>query len=190
MLFEQTADDGAGLLIETFPDGWWHGALPDNRRIVAVINDTDLFAVEPQPARWIHARSAQRSAAAPARAPIGSPVLRPAGSRHVTRDTTLPLLCVGDAASCFDPVSGQGIFKALRSGIFASYSVGDLLCRADDSGLRRYRRFIADEFLGYRGTLLEYYGQERRWAERPFWRRRIADNLATNSAAPMEAALS
>ena len=50
------------------------------------------------------------------------------------RDTKLPLLCVGDAASCFDPVSGQGIFKALRSGVFASYAVGDFRLRADDAG--------------------------------------------------------
>ena len=105
--------------------------------------------------------------------PLGSPVLRPAGSRCITRDTALPLLCVGDAASCFDPVSGQGIFKALRSGIFASYAIGDFLLRDDDAGLTRYRRLVAGEFTAYRKTLRDYYAQERRWSDRLFWQRRI-----------------
>jgi 2-polyprenyl-6-methoxyphenol hydroxylase-like FAD-dependent oxidoreductase len=121
--------------------------------------------------------------------PLGAPVLRPAGSRHVVQDTALPLLCVGDAACCFDPVSGQGLFKALRSGIFAAYAIGDVLCRDDDAGVRRYRRFIADEFAGYRATLREYYGREWRWADRLFWQRRSAD-ARPGSAVPMEAALS
>jgi flavin-dependent dehydrogenase len=121
--------------------------------------------------------------------PVGAPVLRPAGSRHVAQDTALPLLCVGDAASCFDPVSGQGLFKALRSGIFAAYAVGDFLCRDDDTGVKRYRRFITDEFLGYRKTLREYYAMERRWAGRPFWKRRIADTTRKIDA-PIEVALS
>ena len=129
-----------------------------------------------------------RHAVADAR-PIGSPALRPAGSRHIVRDTTLPLLCVGDAASCFDPVSGQGIFKALRSGIFASYAIGDFLCRADDTGLRRYRRFVTDEFAGYRKTLREYYAMERRWADRPFWQRIADEEALVSDGVPREAAL-
>lgn len=194
MLFGQAADDGVGLLIETCPDGWWYtAALPDNRRIVAAMSDADLVrALDLNRLdgfmRALGATQHLRGALADAR-PIGLPALRPAGSRHIIRDTSLPLLCVGDAASCFDPVSGQGLFKALRSGIFVAYAIGDLLLRADDSGVSRYRRFIADEFAGYRETLSEYYGMERRWAERPFWERRIAD-AARNADAPTEVALS
>ena len=177
MLFEQAADDGVGLLIETFPDGWWYtAALPDGRRIVAAMSDTDLIrSLGLNRAngfmRALGATQHVCRAVADAQ-PIGSPALRPAGSRQIVQDTTLPLLCVGDAASCFDPVSGQGLFKALRSGIFAAYAIGDFLCRDDATGLERYRRFIADEFVAYRKTLREYYGQERRWTEHPFWQRR------------------
>ena len=119
------------------------------------------------------ARSARRDlcgAVADAR-PVGSPALRPAGSRRITRDTSLPLLCVGDAASCFDPVSGQGIFKALRSGIFAAYAVANFLLRADDAGLKRFRRLVKDEFASYSKTLLEYYARTA-LGGRAFWRRR------------------
>jgi 2-polyprenyl-6-methoxyphenol hydroxylase-like FAD-dependent oxidoreductase len=177
MLFDQARDDGVGLLIETFSDGWWYtAALPGGRRIVAAMSDADL--VRPlglnRSDGFMQALGATRhvSQALAAARPLAPPVLRPAGSRHITRDTALPLLCVGDAATCFDPVSGQGIFKALRCGIFASYAIGDHL-RGDDTGLKRYRRFIADEFAGYRKTLREYYAMEQRWAERVFWRKRM-----------------
>ena len=191
MLFGAAPDDGVGLLIETFPDGWWYtAALPEGRRIVVAMSDGDLMRALDLNRRdgFLRALAATRYVrdAVGNAQPIGAPVLRPAGSRRIVQDTTLPMLCVGDAASCFDPVSGQGLFKALRSGIFASYAIGDLLCRDDDAGIRRYRRFIADAFAGYRETLTEYYAQERRWADRPFWRRRSADVI---SAAPMEAAL-
>jgi flavin-dependent dehydrogenase len=182
MLFEQAADDGVGLLIETFPDGWWYtAALPKGPRIVAAMSDADLVRSLDlnQTAGFMRALGATqhvRRAVGNAQ-PIGTPALRPAGSRHSTHDTSLPLLCVGDGACCFDPVSGQGLFKALRSGIFGAYAIGDFLCREDAAGLKRYRRFVADEFAAYRTTLSEYYGQERRWAERPFWHRRIAASV-------------
>ena len=194
MLFERAADDGAGLLIETFPDGWWYtAALPDGRRIVAAMSDADLIRSLNlnRLDGFMRALGATRhvcGAVADAR-PVGAPVLRPAGSRHIVHDTPLPLLCVGDAASCFDPVSGQGLFKALRSGIFAAYAIGDLLCRDDDTGLKRYQRFIADEFSGYRKTLRAYYAMEQRWADRVFWKRRVADTTRKIDA-PIEVALS
>ncbi len=67
----------------------------------------------------------------------------------------------------------QGNFKALRSGVFASYAIGDRLLHEDERGLARYRKFIADEFAGYCATLRDYYAQERRFAGHSFWRRRL-----------------
>jgi 2-polyprenyl-6-methoxyphenol hydroxylase-like FAD-dependent oxidoreductase len=179
MLFDSAADDGEGLLIETFADGWWYtAALPEGRRIVACMSDADLARSLGlgRADGWMRALGETdhiRRAVAGSR-PIGSPVLRPAGSRELAGDTALPLLCVGDAASCFDPVSGQGILKALRSGVFASYAIGDYLSRADDSGVRRYRKLAGGEFTSYRKTLRDYYAMEQRWRDRPFWRRRHA----------------
>jgi flavin-dependent dehydrogenase len=103
--------------------------------------------------------------------PLGAPQLRAAGSRHIVRDTALPLLCVGDAASCFDPVSGQGIFKALRGGVFASYAIADSL-RGNQTATARFRRFVKREFAAYAETLNHYYALEQRWPDRPFWQRR------------------
>jgi 2-polyprenyl-6-methoxyphenol hydroxylase-like FAD-dependent oxidoreductase len=186
MLFEDALDDGTGLLIETFGGGWWYtAALPNNRRIVACMSDADL--VRPlgigKIEGWMKALGETRHVcpALGAARPVGSPTLRLAGSRQIARDTTLPLLCIGDAASCFDPVSGQGIFKALRGGIFASYAIADALRGGDQGPVVRFRSFVKREFAAYRETLSHYYGLEQRWPDRPFWHRR-ATSLRSEAA--------
>ena len=97
---------------------------------------------------------------------------RSAASRRLDPVATETWLAVGDAASRFDPLSSQGIFKALRSGIFASYAIGDWLTRSDNTGLRRYHRYITKEFESYRFTRTQYYSHEQRWPTSPFWLRR------------------
>jgi len=176
--FADAADDGEGLMIETVPDGWWYtAAIPGRRRVVVHMSDSDLVRARGLRAidRWMAALLETRHVRAllAAARPLGPPRVHPAGSAHLDLDTTsLPLLAVGDAASCFDPVSGQGIVKALRSGVFASYAAADFLCRRDDTGVARHRALSAQEFAAYRQTLADFYAQERRWADRPFWRRR------------------
>jgi 2-polyprenyl-6-methoxyphenol hydroxylase-like FAD-dependent oxidoreductase len=188
MLFDDAPDDGTGPLIESFGDGWWYtAALPNHRRIVACMSDADL--VRPlgigKLQGWTKALGETRHvrAAVGAARPVGSPALRAAGSRQIVRDTTLPMLCVGDAASCFDPVSGQGIFKALRGGIFASYAIADTLRGGNQNPVERFRSFVAREFATYRETLDHYYGLEQRWPDRPFWRRRAGALRGTAAVA-------
>ena len=123
---------------------------------------------------WAHALGDTRHVAEMGAQALGPLQVRPAGSQYLAGDDLQPMIAVGDAASCFDPISAQGIVKALRSGIFASYAVADWLRRGDPAGLRRYRTLVQREFAAYRRTLCEYYALEQRWPDRPFWRRRIA----------------
>jgi flavin-dependent dehydrogenase len=176
--FADAPDDGEGLMIETVADGWWYtAAIPGRRRVVVLMTDSDLARARGTRRidRWMAALQETRhvrAAIASAR-PLGPPRVHPAGSFRLDLGTTsLPLLAVGDAASCFDPVSGQGIVKALRSGVFASYAAADFLCRGDETGLERHRALSAQEFAAYRQTLTDFYLLERRWTERPFWQRR------------------
>jgi len=64
----------------------------------------------------------------------------------------------------------------MRSGIFAAYAAGDCLVRQDGSALDRYGAWIARETAAYETALRQHYASESRWAERPFWRRRRADD--------------
>ena len=76
-----------------------------------------------------------------------------------------------DAACTLDPLSGQGILKAMTNGVYAAYAVADGLS-GDDLGLERYSRDISRAYEQYLDTRDEYYDAERRWASARFWRRR------------------
>ncbi|MBV8592456.1 MAG: tryptophan 7-halogenase [Acetobacteraceae bacterium] len=173
------SDGTEGLMIETFAEGWWYTAeLPRGGRVLACMTDADrvrpLGLSSGEGFERLLARTKHVQQVVEVRQPVDRPKIYPAGSRRLQAKATLPLLCVGDAAMCYDPVSGQGILKALRSGIFAAYAIGDVLRDGDVRGIRQYRLMLDREFVGYQEALRGYYSQERRWPNRPFWRRRTA----------------
>jgi flavin-dependent dehydrogenase len=177
MHFDDPRANDCELMVEAVRDGWWYtAALPSGRRVIAFMTDADLARHRGigQPEQWMNAldATAHIGAIASRARPLGQIRLQAAGSQIMSGDATQTLLCVGDASSCFDPVSGQGIVKALRSAIFASYAVADWLERRDGRGLARYRTFVASEFATYRRTLHDYYLLEQRWSANAFWQRR------------------
>jgi hypothetical protein len=74
-------------------------------------------------------------------------------------------LAIGDAASSFDPLSSQGIAKALRAGLRAA----DVIRTGRDEA---YGQQIAAEFERYLETREHFYRIEARWPQHPFWNRR------------------
>jgi len=193
--FGRFFDDAGGdprTIVEACADGWWYTAgLPDGRRFAAFMTDSDI-------ARSLDMSEAEAWSRAAASLPLLGPLLRdarPRGdvvaraaeSRRLDAAAGDGWLAAGDAASRFDPLSSQGIVKALRSGIFAAYAIGDLLTRGDDAGLRRYRAFIDAEFAAYAETRAQFYAEERRWPESEFWRRRIGIGAPASSPAGPQA---
>ncbi len=175
--FFQDAAVDPRTIVEAFADGWWYtAALPNGERIAACMTDADtgrrLNLADA--AAW----SAQL-AALPHLGPLlrecklrGAVTVRPAESRRLDPPAGDNWLAVGDAGSRFDPLSSQGILKALRSGVFASYAIADRLLRNDHSGFDRYKRFIRDEFESYLEVRAKVYAEEQRWQGSEFWRRR------------------
>lgn len=174
--FEGSADDSR-LFVEAFEHGWWYTAgLPNGKRIAACVTDADL-------ARQLKLGEIteweRRLMSAPAIAsrleecqPSGPLVIRSSASRRLEPVAGERWLAVGDSASRFDPLSSQGILKAMRGGIFASYAISSCLLRDDDSDLRRYRRYVTEEFRSYCEVRTRYYREEQRWPTSEFWRRR------------------
>jgi flavin-dependent dehydrogenase len=166
-----------GLLIESVPEGWWYtAALSNGRGIIVCMTDSDIgrqLGLR-TPAGWGAARSRTRFVAALARAftTKDCPHVCPAYTRSPFAYSDRKLLCIGDASACFDPISGQGTVRAIRSGLFASYAIADILLREDDSGVRRFHAFHSCEYASYRQTLKDYYCSEHRWPDHLFWRRR------------------
>ncbi len=176
--FRQPESPDPRTLVEAFEDGWWYTApLPGGGRVAACMTDSDLarrLRLD-DAGEWsaLLTRSAPRVSAAMAGAEAeGEPVVRAARSRRLVPAAGEGWIAVGDAASAFDPLSSQGILKALRSGIYAAYAAGDLLAKGDARGMERYRAFLDHEHAGYLRAKHRYYAQERRWPESEFWRRR------------------
>jgi len=160
------------------PDGWWYTAAPSkDRRITAYFTDRgDRTARE---ARSCEAYL-QMMAAAPAvhRRAIGSGYLPETPPRFVGAESSRlerfagpGWVAAGDAAAAFDPLSSQGIFFALRSGVNAAQAVRAALL-GDFGAMTDYAERLERAFTTYLVQRHAYYRAERRWMDRPFWRAR------------------
>lgn len=173
--------------IEARPEGWWYSSLqPDGRLTVACFTDADLaLALQlKDPAAW--QAQAARTRHTFARLAAGqaehAPRLRLADTVILAQVAGEDWLAAGDAASTFDPLSSQGILKALRQGQLAAYATIDHL-RGDPESLPKYAALLRREYDEFLTAKREHYGRETRWPEAPFWkRRRIAAEMALSTA--------
>lgn len=150
-------------VIEAARDGWWYSAaLPGERAVFAWMTDADLAGRDP----WHAALAGAPLTCERARAFVSRSVRVVSAASHC-----LDAVCgdgwlaIGDAALARDPLSGQGICKALESSIAAASAI--LSGRLPD-----YARWHAEELRGYVLERLEYYSIEQRWPASTFWKRR------------------
>jgi hypothetical protein len=164
-------------LVEAAEDGWWYSAaLPGAGMVVAFMGDAEQVKQGWRaPAQWLaQAHKTRHTLPRLAQAvPRTPPQLYAACSQRLDRVVGAGWLAAGDAAATFDPLSSQGIFKALRSGLLAAYAIGDYF-NGMRAGLEHYEAWIARECEAYLNTRRDYYGREQRWAGSAFWRRRHA----------------
>ena len=88
-------------------------------------------------------------------------------------------LAVGDSAASYDPLSGMGIFKAMRQGTNAAIAV-DAYLQDDASLLPEYAALVRREFDAYVRHRRAHYAAEKRWTGHEFWDNRRA--LTTSSS--------
>ena len=171
---EKTAE--TNTLVESWENGWWYSAqLPDNKLVVACMTDSDLVERKQlHEAGWEqlleaapHTRKRLKRAL-----PTGAAQVWPAASQCPDMLFGPGWLAVGDAAGTFAPLSAQGIFKAMKSGIFGAYAALDYLDGKTEA-LPRYEKLIRSEYENYLDTRSQYYQQEQRWSDSPFWQRRL-----------------
>lgn len=165
-----------GTLIEAFSEGWWYTALAGERRVVTCLTDADIarrLGLGDEKC-WLNLLSETRwiQGSVGRGRPRKTAVTRAANSSRLEPVGASDWLAAGDAASTYDPLSSQGIVKSLRSGIFTSYAVADLLLKADAGGLTRYEKLVRREFAAYARAHARHYAEERRWPKSDFWRRR------------------
>jgi flavin-dependent dehydrogenase len=161
-------------LVEAVAEGWWYQAtLPDGRRLLAYHTDADLpsarQACHPEGfAALLGATRALDIAPLPATASIGRASAR---SQALDRACGADWCAVGDAACAFDPLSSQGLFHALYTGVRGAEAAA-LALHGDDRALAAYGSRIGQIVAAYATNLATFYGLETRFGDRPFWARR------------------
>jgi len=79
-------------------------------------------------------------------------------------------IAVGDAASCFDPVAAQGIYKGIRHGIFAAEVISAKL--KGETPSINYSDMIKQDYRNYLRNRAHIYQLEQRWPNSDFWQKR------------------
>ncbi|WP_248743369.1 MULTISPECIES: NAD(P)/FAD-dependent oxidoreductase [unclassified Pseudomonas] len=98
---------------------------------------------------------------------------------------------VGDAAMAVDPLSGNGIFQSLSSALQAPVVINTLLRKPERAALaqRFHRQRVEQLFLRFARIGRDFYADEQRWLEQPFWqaRRQWPDAEMAHAAADFAA---
>lgn len=176
-LFKSVHHNGPSFtLIEATKVGWWYSApLPRGCHVAAFMTDSDLCAslMMGQASHW----KAQLDSAPHTRAAVaslefdGNLNVLPANSSHLDESCGERWMAIGDAASSLDPLSGNGVLRALRSGLAAGQTILSVLS-GDELALREHRSVQQQEFRLYLQQRRAYYRRENRWSKEPFWSRR------------------
>ncbi len=164
-------------VIEACPHGWWYtAAIPDNKRVAMLMTDTDIarHLGIAHISAWMRYLSLTNhiKTCISTQFPLTQPLVFPASSRYFADTYPFGIVPAGDALSRFDPLSSQGIIKALRSAFYASYAIADHHLKSDTMGFSKYFTLMRTEFEHYAATWRDYYRQEQRWPDTLFWQRR------------------
>ncbi|VWD64923.1 tryptophan halogenase [Burkholderia lata] len=186
------ADDEHYTRIEAGPHGWWYSnRLPardggQTRRLVVFHSDKDLpaarMATRLEGYNRLLADSTHIAPLLRARSyrPVGKIHGAPAHSQRLDAFCGEGWMAVGDAAQAYDPLSSQGIDKALRSGSHAGHLIHYALTEAvsaaslgpDNHYLQQYDERQQTLWQTYVSNRNYYYHKQPRWSDQPFWQRR------------------
>jgi flavin-dependent dehydrogenase len=159
-------------LIEAVEDGWWYSApLPGARTVFAYMTDSDLWRTS----RWGDLlKVAPLTSEGASVIGTWSPIRVVFAASMLRRPVVGPnWIVVGDAALAVDPLSGQGIYKTIETGLRAAAAVARAL-EGDNSGMVEYESWTVESFRSYLAVRRQFYRSVERWPESRFWQRRQA----------------
>ncbi len=125
----------------------------------------------------------------------------PQADLHLHARSSTAILCpqvcgdhwirVGDAAMAVDPLSGNGIFQSLSSALQAPTVINTLLRKPERRLLaqRFHQQRVEQLFLRFARIGRDFYADEQRWPDQPFWqaRRQWPDAEVAHAAADFSA---
>jgi len=160
-------------VIEAVREGWlWWLSLRDGSASVTLFADRDEVKERGRDELW---RTAIAAAIGPARDCDALPHQgTPATAR--LRASAPDVLLAGDAASSIDPLSSQGLEKALASAEHTALCANALLEGRIEPGsiFAHHRAWERRLWRAHKAETLAFYRREQRFSESPFWRARHA----------------
>lgn len=189
-------------LLEAVEYGWWYAAkLPNNRLAAVVASESSTIAkaglhkIEKFLASLKETQHISKELAdcraiehlslfSPSPVRTQDPLICTASSFRLDRATGNGWLAVGDAASAFDPISSQGIYKALWDGLKAAKAIA-ADCQGDKRGFQEYEALITSRFDRYLTQRNYFYQMERRWPASSFWQHRQERMALIESKVPV-----
>jgi flavin-dependent dehydrogenase len=170
-------------MVEAVSDGWWYTSLlPSGARVVAFLTDADLAYRQRLLSPEGFARKLRQTQHVGAKILSGAS-MRPRGtaaqSQRLAQFGGVGWIAVGDAALAFDPLSSQGMFNALYTGLRAGRIVHQALSSEHHTSISPYETELEAVHSAYCRNRISFYSIEARWPESPFWRRRQMNDGST-----------
>ena len=168
-------DEDSATLVEAAPDGWWYTLrMPNDNRIVVYVTHPGRSTM--QLARTESGFLGLLSETNHVRRRLeecgytldNGPMVAVANSSRLEVLWGDGWTAAGDAGMAFDPVSSQGVFNALYSGVRAAQAVSAALS-GDLLALDRYVHRLDAVFAEYMINRRLVYSLERRWSNGHFW---------------------
>jgi flavin-dependent dehydrogenase len=161
------------VLIETAEDGWWYSApLPGHRTVAIWFTDAELARggsvrrdrLDAALQTSVHTRARLRNLRSDS-----PPSACAAGPSYTVFSSSVPALPVGDAATAFDPISGDGLCFALRSALEAAETWIQFRSGRRDA-LAAYADGVEAVFTRHVTRRAQLYEAVSRFGDAPFWK--------------------
>ena len=166
----------ARVVIEATSTGWWYfAAVAEARCVCMLVTDPRIYV---RSGKSLHDwwRSELRDTAQvrlryAAYARTDALLVRSAQSRRLDTLHGPGWVAIGDAAMTFDPLTSQGIAKAVEQGGAAAAAIGHCL-EGNRVALDEYANALSARYAEYLATRTGYYRLEQRWSDAEFWQSR------------------
>lgn len=164
------------LQLEAAEEGWWYSApVPDGSLVVTYITDFDYLTRSGlrHTHFWLSKLECTSHTVARSRGfqMEGDVRVKSGSTYRLERLAGDGWVAVGDAASTYDPLSAEGVCKAIRSGLSAAETIHHYLM-GNAGILHAHMLEVAKEFEDYLAQRVQYYRREMRWPTSLFWSRR------------------
>jgi flavin-dependent dehydrogenase len=171
-------DRDGRTLVEASQDGWWYTArVSTSERVVAYLTDRDVASQTGRLSAATFGRRVRETTHVRRIAEENGYVVADGVRGAHAGSSRLDIFCgdgwiaAGDAAMAFDPLSSQGLYNAIYTGMRAGESVNAAL-DGRTAALTDYVARLETIYAAYGRHLRAYYAMETRWPARTFWARR------------------